>query len=105
MSVWADDMTMNKRRALARTAMRHCMGQSCVARYRIGPVNLGEVKIGEVGHQSGDVAARSVDFNGNRDGVLVVFAKEQDRQLQVGGVVHPLPEFALAGGSFAGGNV
>ena len=62
-------------------------------------------KLGKFATNLRDIAAGGLDFDWNGDGVFVVFANEEHGQLAVGGGVHRFPEFALAGGAVAGGDV
>ena len=63
------------------------------------------MKVGEAGDDLRDIAAGSIDLNGNGDGVAVVFDGEDDGQLQIGGDAEGLPELALAGGTLANGDI
>ncbi len=69
------------------------------------PSTSAKVEMGEVGEQVRDVAAGGVDFDGNGDGVAVVFDDEEDGELEVGGDADGFPELALGGGAFADGDV
>ena len=63
------------------------------------------MEIREPRDQARNVSACGLDFDGDRNGVLVVFNHEDDRQFLVGGGVKGFPEFAFAGGAVAQGNV
>ncbi len=103
--IGTDDVPVHEPRPFAGADVLHRAGDGGIALDRIGAVALLEMEVGEIGHQARDVAARGLHLAGHGDGVLVVLDQEQNRQLQVGGRVQRLPELALAGGAFPGGDV
>ncbi len=64
--VGPDAMAVDKRRPLARAAMRRGGLKGAQAGLRVGAVHLGKVEVGEVGHQPRDVAAGRVHLDRRR---------------------------------------
>ena len=90
-------MSMNQRGPQACTAVRRSLLKSAQANHGIIAVNLRKVEVGKVGDQPRDASSRRVYFDGDADGIPVVFDAENDRQLLVRRSVDRLPEFALRG--------
>ena len=99
--VGADAVAVDEGGALAGAAVAGRILEGAQAGLGVGAVDLLEMEVGEVGHQAGDVAAGRVHFDGNADGVAVVFNQEDDGQLLVGGGVEGFPELAFGGGTLA----
>ncbi len=93
---------MDQRRSFARPAVLHGALHRGVAGDGIGPVAFFNEEIRKVPQQLGYAAARSLDFDRNRDRVPVVFNQEDDRQFFIAGSVHGFPELAFAGGTVTG---
>src|SRR6266581_1235408 len=72
---------------------------------QIGPITLLAVKIWKTFDEPGNVAARSLHFDGNADRIPVVFAQKHDRQFQIAGGVERFPELAFAGSAVTERNV
>ena len=71
----------------------------------VGAVDFGKMEIGEIFEQVRDVSAWRVDFDGDGDGVAVVFDDEEDGELEIGGDADGFPELTLGSGAFADGDV
>ena len=76
-----------------------------VAFERIGAVAFRDVQAGETAHEARDAAAGGLHFDGNGDGVAVVFDHVEQRQFFRAGDVERFPELAFAGGAIASRNV
>jgi hypothetical protein len=70
----------------------------------VGAVDLLAEEAGEALGERGNAAAGGLGFAGDADGVAVVFDEEQHGEAFETGGVQGLPEFAFAGGAFAGGD-
>ncbi len=95
MRVGTDHMAVHERRALAGAAIRDRLLHRAVAGERVGAVAFEHQQVGEIAHQAGDAASRGVHLDGHRDGVLVVFADEEHRHLQVAGASSAPPRTRL----------
>src|SRR5204863_3383583 len=63
-----------------------------------------DLQIRESGNHPGDIAAGSLLFDGDRNRPAIVFDQVKNREFFEASNVERLPEFALAGGSVAGGD-
>jgi hypothetical protein len=63
------------------------------------------VQVGKVSNEFRNAAAGGLDFDGNGDGVTVVFDEIEERKFLGAGSIERFPEFAFAGGAVAGGDV
>src|SRR5271166_363605 len=100
-----DHMSVHKRRAITAANVIERSFEGRITRQRIGAIHLGKMEVRKSLHQIADVPARSANFYGNRNGVLVVFDEVKQRQLEIRGCVQRLPEFAFTGGAVTGGDV
>ena len=98
-------MAMHECRSFAGPAMLHRLAQYSVRLHRISAIALCKVKVGKVCNQPGDVPTGSINFHRHGNRILVVFHEEEHRQLQIGSTVDRLPEFTLARGAIATGDV
>ena len=98
-------MSVDEGRAVALAHVSDRLAQGGVAGHGICPIHLGKMEVGEIGDQSRNVRPRSLHFDRNGNGVLIVLDQKQQRQLAVGCGIQGLPEFALAGSSVAAGDV
>ena len=89
-------MRMHERRALARADVCRGLPHGAKAGEEIGAVDGIDVQAGKRSNEAGDVAARGLDLDRNRDRVAVVFDEEEDRQAPEAGRVQRFPELALA---------
>src|SRR6266481_4136916 len=71
----------------------------------VGAIAFGDVQVGEVSHEFRNATAGGLDFDGNGDGVTVVFDEIEERKFLGAGGVKRFPEFAFAGCAVAGGDV
>ena len=99
-----DYMTMHECRTVAGANVVDSGLERAIADQGISAVEFGKVEIRKTADQLADVSASRADFDGNGDGVLVVFDHEQHRELQVGSGVERLPELAFTSGAVAAGN-
>src|SRR5438876_4524514 len=105
MRIRSNHVRMNKRRTHSGTAMRYRTGKGGIADDRIGAVNLFKMKIGKPGNQPRNIAAGRVHLDGNGDRVAVIFHEKDQRQAEVRGGIHRLPELSFAGSTVADRNV
>ena len=71
--VGADDVAVDERRAVAGTAVGDGFRPWRRSWRWVGAVDFGEVEVGEVCDEAGDIAAGSVDLDGRRDGIPIIF--------------------------------
>ncbi len=96
-------MAVHQRWTAARAAMRRRLPECAQAGHRIVAVDLRKKEVGEIGDQPRNVSARRVHFNGNADGVAVVFDHEDHGQLLIGRRVQRFPKLALRSRALAYG--
>src|SRR5437868_10834900 len=77
------------------------IAESAIRREYVGAVHLVDSEVREPGEQPRYISAGRLFFNGNRDGVFIVFNQKYDTQPLQAGCVERLPKLALAGGTFA----
>jgi hypothetical protein len=103
--VGADDVAVDERGTFAGAAVGDGLLEGLEAGDGVGAVDFGEMEIGELFEQVRDVAAWSVDFDGDGDSVAVVLDYDEDGEFEVGSDADGFPELALGGGAFADGDV
>src|SRR5215467_8870990 len=103
--VGANDMSADERGAAALADVVDCLLGDGVRLERVGAVDLGDLQSGKIANQFGDTAARGLHFNGDGDGVAVVFDEVEEGKLFGAGGVKGFPEFAFAGGAVTSRNV
>ena len=97
-------MRVNESRPAAFAHVMNRFLADAVAFEGIGAIAFGDVQAGETFDEAGNAAAGGLHFNGNGDGVAVVFDEIEERKLFGARGVQRFPEFAFAGGAIAGGN-
>src|ERR687887_399666 len=98
-------MRMNERRPLPSSGVCDRTHKGRIRRNRIGTVDFLEMEIRETRDETRNISAGGLNFYRYRDCVLVVFHYEDQRQLEIGGGVHRLPELAFAGRALAEGDI
>ncbi len=88
-------------RGLRGNRRRRCAWLS-IGREEVGAVDFEREQAREIGQQFGDGAAGRLILDRDGDGVSVVLNQEDNRGVAEAGVVDGFPEFAFAGGAFAG---
>ena len=103
--VGADDVAVDERGPFAGAAVGDGRLEGLHADDGVGAVDFFEMEMGERREKVRDIATGRVDFNGDRDGVAVVFDDEEHGELAIGGDADGFPELALGGCAFADGDV
>ncbi len=100
-----DDPGVDERDAPTSAAVLDGLAHRGVARDRVAAVDLPDREVREARDELRDRAAGRLHLDGDRDRVAVVLDDEHDRQRQVAGRVHRLPELALRGRAVSGRHV
>ena len=98
-------MRVDQRRPAPLAAVGRGARQRRVASDRVAAVDLLEVEVRVARDEPGDVRARRLHLDRDRDRVAVVLDQVQDRQAEVARGVERFPELALAGRALAEGDV
>src|SRR4029077_17770528 len=96
---------MHERWSLALAAPIDPVGQGLVGGDRVAAVDFFDAEVGEIAHQLGNRSTGGLYLDRHGDGVLVVFDKEEHRQLEITGGIQRLPPFAFTRSAVAGGAV
>ena len=99
------DARVYDRGALAGTHVRDGFAHRREAGEEVGAVDRVDVHSRKRPQQPGNIAAGSLRFDWDGDGVAVVFDQKQDGEMPQAGGVHRLPELAFARRAVAGGHV
>src|SRR3954453_22522617 len=101
MRIRTNHVGMNERRANSRPAMRNSSRHCAVADHGVSPIYFFKMEVWKTGNQARNVSPRSLHFDRHGDRITVVFDQEHDRQPEIGGRIHRLPEFAFTGSAVA----
>src|SRR5436305_1160225 len=96
---------MHKRGALSRATVFNGALHRFEGFDKVRSVASLDVEIGEAFDQPGNVSSGSLYFDGDTDGIAVVFNKENYRQFKVACGIERFPEFAFAAGSVPEGDI
>ena len=102
MRIGPDAVRMHEGGTMAFAAPRRRRAHGAIRGDEIGAVHLDGQQIRKTGQQFRDGSARRLALHGNRDRPAVVFDQEEHRDAVKTGLINGFPEFALAGGAFAG---
>ncbi len=103
--VGASDVCVDQRWAAAFADVANGFLADGVAFEGVGAIAFGDVQVGKVSNEFRNAAACGLDFDGNGDGVTVVFDEIEERKFLGASGVERFPEFAFAGGAVAAGDV